>query len=304
MARIEHKDVGDVWEPQATFTVGGTPTDPTNITAKYREPDGTIITFGPVAGGTGGSGITRVSAGIFKFTTPIVLDAAGYWKARFEGTGAAAAAEDHELIVDPSEFVDNAGLSTRALVGLAETKDWLQGQNVDTGEDLELVALINDISDLFHDEAEREFKVSETNPQTRTFAVEHMASPDYWYIDGDYMGDRSTLSRRISVGDLVAAPTTVTIVDTDWTTTLETVSAGNMTMHPTVRESWEPITEIEFQNTVTSLRPGMRVNVTGNFGFPSVPGRVRRAVLEAIETATWRTTARISVRLRPAKARM
>lgn len=283
MARIPHRDIGDVWEPQATFSVSGTPTDPTNVTVRYMEPDGTITVLGPVAGGTGGGGITRVSAGVFKIS--VTLDAAGYWFARFEGTGAATAAEDHQLIVDPSLFYDNAGLDDRALVGLAETKDWLQTLNIETAEDLEIVDVINDISDRFHEEAEREFKLmnatSDPNPQTRIFPVEYVSPFEYWYIDGDLAGVRDITSRRVQVGDM-SAVTTVEILDTDWTTVLETVAAADYTLHPTVRAAWEPITEIELHSTVTALQPNMRVRVTGDYGFPAVPGNVRRAVLDAV----------------------
>jgi hypothetical protein len=33
---------------------------------------------------------------------------------------------------------------------------------------------------------------------------------------------------------------------------------------------------------VTAMSSGMRVKVTGSFGFPSVPGDVRQAVLDAV----------------------
>ena len=54
------------------------------------------------------------------------------------------------------------------------------------------------------------------------------------------MGDRNIWSRTIAVGDLAATPTLVRILDTDWTTSLETVAAGDITAHPITREPWEP----------------------------------------------------------------
>lgn len=266
MARITHGDIGDTWTPQATFTVGGTPTDPTNITVKIRDAAGTITTLGPVSGASGGSGIVRVSAG--KYNTVIAITAAGYWTANFTGTGTAAASEDHEYRADPSGFTSNWGLDTRALVSVPETKDWLQSQNIDTDEDLDLVRVINDISSRFHDEAAREFKVSGTNPQARTFEV-------------DYPAARCA---AISVGDLTSA-TTVEILDIDWTTVLATVTSTDYSLMPLVRESWEPVRRIKFSRNVRYLRAGLRVRVTGNFGFPLVPGNVRQAVLEAVSAA-------------------
>lgn len=265
MAQIAHADVGDTWTPQATFKVAGVNTDPTTITVKVREPDGTITTLGPVSGATGGGGIVRVSAGIFN--TVISLDASGYWAANFTGTGAAAASEDHELRVDPSLFSTNGGLDDRALVGLQETKDWLQAQNIDTGEDLDLVRVINDISNRFHEEAGREFKAVGTNPQTRTFDV-------------DGAGWNTGV---VDVGD-VTSITSVDVLSSDWTTVLQTVPSTDYAALPLNRAAWEPIRRLYFNYGlgVPRLRGGYRVRVTGTFGFPAVPGNVRQAVLDAI----------------------
>jgi hypothetical protein len=280
MAQINHFDQGDVWTPQATFTVSGAPTDPTNITARVKHSDGTVDVLGPVAGGTGGGGITRVSTGVFKIT--VSLDDAGYWFARFEGTGVAAATEEHQAIVDPSQFYESAQLGTRALVGLAETKDWLQSQQINTGEDLDLARVINDVSDRFHYEASREFKPIGTNPQTRSFVIEARGPSDRWYIDGDYVGERSSARRSLRVGDLTSFTQVQIIDDVDWTTVLATVPLTSITAHPTVREPWEPVRKLEFRSDVTRLAPGMRVSVSGNWGFPAVPGNVRQAVLDAV----------------------
>jgi hypothetical protein len=280
MPNITHGDVGDTWVPQATFKVGGTNTDPTTITVKVRDAAGTVTTLGPVSGATGGGGIVRVSAGVFNTIIPIT--AAGYWYANFTGTGTAAASEDHDFIADPSGFTSNWGLDTRALVGFGETKDWLQSQQIDTGEDLELVRVINDISDRFHKEAEREFKVSGTNPQTRTFIAEPVGRARPWYIDGDYVGDLNPYRRRIKVGDMMSAPTQVQLMDSDWTTVLETPALADIAALPSPRGAGDPVTELEFHSDVTSMSTGMRVAVTGSFGFPSVPGDVRQAVLDAV----------------------
>lgn len=263
MARITHYDQGDVWTPQASFTVGGNPTDPTNITVRIKEPDGTVTVLGPVAGGTGGGGITRVSAGVFK--TDIALDDAGYWFARFEGTGTAAATEEHQAVVDPSEFYESAQLGSRALVGMAETKDWLQVQQITTENDLELARVISDISERAHQEAGREFKVAATNPHLRLFDVDALA----------------VNRRQVRIGDLAAAPTLVRILDKDGAAVV-TVAAADYTLLPRNREAWEPIQRLHFSEDVTKLLDGYVVEVTGTWGFPSVPGNVRQAVLDAV----------------------
>lgn len=270
--RINHYDIGDLWVPQATFTVGGVNTDPTNLTVRQQAPDGTETV---VASSVLVSGLTSVTTpvaktatGVFKLNPGISLTSSGYWFVRFEGAGAVLATEEQQAVADPSEFTSNGGLDTRALVTLAETKDWLQVEQVDTSKDLELVRVINDVSDRMHYEAGREFKPISAASAARSFEV-------------DTVGWRTG---TVMVGDLSAAPTLVEIIDTDAATVLETVSAANYTLNPLVREAWEPVRRIEFnyRNGVTYLRPGMRVRVTGVWGFPAVPGNVRQATLDAI----------------------
>lgn len=286
--KLQHNDIGDVWTPQATFTVGGTPTDPTNLTVRQQDPAGvetvlanTVTVSGLNAGSTP---VAKVSTGVFKLNPGISLNASGYWFVRFEGTGAAVAAEEFQTVVDPSEFTLDSGVTSRALVGLAETKDWLQVQNIDTGNDLDLVRVINDISDTFTQEAEREFKPYATNPATRTFAAPRGGRRDPWYIDGQYMGDRATWRRTIRVGDLTSF-TQVQIIDTDWTTVLETVALSKITALPMVRQPWEPIRALQLNTSVTQLSEDMRIAVLGTWGFPSVPGTVRQAVLDSVAAA-------------------
>lgn len=260
--RVEHKDVGDVWTPQFTFTVADTPTDPTTITVKILKSDGTITTLGPVAGGTGGGGIIRDGAGVFHIAEQ--LTAAGYLKAYAAGTGAAEAAEVHEVIVDPSEFFGNAGLAIRSLVGLAETKDWLQQQSINTDNDLELVRTINAVSERAHQEAGREFKAINPASHIRLFPVDALAV------------NRS----QLLVGDMNAA-TLVRVLDKDGVA-VATVTASDYTLHPSTREAWEPAQRIRFGSDVAKLQFGQSVEVTATWGFPSVPEDVRQAVLDAV----------------------
>lgn len=280
MARIDHYDQGDVWAPQATFTVGGTPTDPTTITLRVKQPDGTVTVYGPYDGNTGGSGIIRESAGVY--TPAIVLDDAGYWFARWEGTGAAAGAVEHQAIVDPSEFYESAQLNTRALVTLPEAKDWLNRQNIDTSNDLELARVINDISERLMLEADREFVAYTANPSMRTFDVPFNGPADPWYVDGTFMGDRNSRRRTIQVGDL-ASYTDVSVLDTDWVTTLASYTgASQVRALPLNRKPWEPITSLEINSSAGALSRGQVVAVTGNWGFPSVPGTIRQACLDGV----------------------
>ena len=307
MARVLHKDIGDLWsEPTATFkNAAGANTDPTNLTVRVQNAAGTESVLLNNVATSGLSGVStpvaKNATGIFQLNPGVTLDASGYWFVRFEGTGVVTATEEHQVVVDPSEFTANAGLDTRALVTLAETKDWLQSQQVQTGEDLDLVATINDISVMMHEEAQREFKGFGVQPQVRTFPVEQVGKYDPWYVDGVYMGNRNPLAKRIAIGDC-ADVDSVQIIDEDWVTVLETPALVDITLLPTVRQPYEPITALEFQSDVTRLSPGMRVAVTGSWGFPTVPGDVRRAVLRAVAAEYDRTVEHYSLDGVPAQA--
>lgn len=272
MAKITHYDVGDLWIPQATFTINGTPTDPTNLTVRQQDASGTetvLLNNAAVSGLTGSSTpVAKTGTGIFKLNPGITLNASGYWYVKFEGTGAAQATEQQEAIVDPDEFTSDAGVASYALVGLSETKDWLQQQNVDTSSDLELVRCINDISMRFQVEAEREFKpLSGTNPQVRTFDVDELGY----------------FNRVIRVGDL-STFTQVRVLN-DLGNQVQVVNSSDIITLPRVKPTWAPVIALRFSRNV--FRPWYgdfpyQVEVTGNFGFPSVPGDVRQAVLDAV----------------------
>ena len=286
MAKILHKDVGDLWsEPTATFKIGSTSTDPTNLTVRLQDSAGTeSVLLNNVLVSTlnaSSTPVAKTATGVFQLNPGVSLTSSGYWMVRFEGTGAVTAAEEHEVIVDPSEFTSNAGLSNRALVGLRETKDWLQQQQIDTGEDLELVEVINAVSDRFHEEAEREFRVdASTASATRTF----------------FADDLAIKCGIIEVGDLAALGTTpaVRILADDWTTVIATVSNSSLILHPEVRPSWAPARRMILNKSVLKPNAGYRIEVTGTWGFPAVPPTVKQAVKDSIaaimdrDTEHWR----------------
>jgi HD-GYP domain-containing protein (c-di-GMP phosphodiesterase class II) len=142
VARIEHYDVGDLWTPLMTWKVDsdadGVPdadTDPSQIIIRLKTPAGveSVVTTAssPSSLTAASTPLARISQGVFQMNPGISLDAPGYWFLRAEGVGAAEASAAFQAVVDPSEFTADAGLSSRALVGLAETKDWLQRSNIE-----------------------------------------------------------------------------------------------------------------------------------------------------------------------------
>lgn len=89
MARIEHKDILDRWTPQATFTVGGANTDPTNLTVRQRDPAGTetvLLNNVLVSTLTGVSApVAKTATGVFRLNPGVSLTSSGHWFVKFEG---------------------------------------------------------------------------------------------------------------------------------------------------------------------------------------------------------------------------
>ncbi len=268
--KITHADIGDRLTPQATFTVATVPTDPTQIVVKQQDAAGvetTVTTAStPSALTTASTPLARMSAGVFKLSPGVSATAAGHWLFRFEATGTAESAEDFQYDVDPSEFYANAGLSLRALVTLTEMKNWLQVQNVDTSNDLDVVAAINSVSELAHQEAEREFMRADTTASAtvRLFPVDAVT-----YRNG-----------FVQIGDLSATPTLVRVLATDWSTSVGTITDYHA--WPRIRQPWQPITALDFKETALQPQYGQLVEVTGVWGFPAIPTHLKDAVKDEV----------------------
>lgn len=90
-------DVGDKIRLSCTFTSGITPTDPTTVTCKVKEPDGTI-TSGTLAGGQ----VIKDDTGDYHYDHTI--DQGGRHWYRWEGTGTVVAAAEADFYARESEF--------------------------------------------------------------------------------------------------------------------------------------------------------------------------------------------------------
>jgi uncharacterized protein YfaS (alpha-2-macroglobulin family) len=75
----------------------GDPVDPTTVTAKVKDPVGTVSNY-IVAGGQ------IVHDGLGNFSLEIDPNVQGTWCYRFEGTGTNKGAEESTFSVRPSEF--------------------------------------------------------------------------------------------------------------------------------------------------------------------------------------------------------
>ena len=93
-------DIGDRPVITATFRDGADalPAPPT-VTVRVREPDGTETLYtSPVAS------IVNSSTGVWAFTFPAALDAAGDWYVRFRSTAGLLTAGEQKLVVRPTAF--------------------------------------------------------------------------------------------------------------------------------------------------------------------------------------------------------
>lgn len=91
MATVNEYDPGDVVRVTAAFTVGGTATDPTAVTFRLREPDGTATEY---VYGTDAE-LEKPSTGNYRVDWPV--DQEGWHYFSFTGTGDAPAMEQGEF---------------------------------------------------------------------------------------------------------------------------------------------------------------------------------------------------------------
>lgn len=92
-------DIGDDGRVTVTFSVNNTPTDPTTITARVKEPGLPQVSY---VYGTDAE-VVRSGTGVYYFEIP--LTAYGAWSVRFEGTGNVEAAAEGMFFVRRSAFV-------------------------------------------------------------------------------------------------------------------------------------------------------------------------------------------------------
>lgn len=159
-------------------------------------------------------------------------------------------------------------LSARALCDPADVKEYVGIDEADDDYDNLLVRLVNAASEAIYRVTEREFVVDGSNPLTRTFDV--FGS----YADG-----------FLYVGDLNGAPTSVVIKDDDDATVQTLTVNTDVVLYPRVRATWQPVSRLRFRNLDQKLRSMDYIEVTGNYGFPSIPEDIRQAAV--VTAALW-----------------
>jgi len=100
MAAETTYQLNDAPKLTVAFTSGGSPADPTTVTASVRKPDGTVTNYTVTAGG-----IVKDSVGNYHLI--VTADVAGRWSYKFAGTGTVTDTEQGVFYVIPDWTVTN-----------------------------------------------------------------------------------------------------------------------------------------------------------------------------------------------------
>lgn len=233
-----------------TFSINGTPTDPTTISLAVTDPEGTTTTYTYAA-----AQITRDSAGVYHKDIPCTL--AGTWLYLWVGTGAASDAQAGTWRVsDP----DAAYYAT-----LAEMKS-RKGID-DTLDDFELLGVLSAITDNIDNECCRVF----TRAATATAREYYPTSPTLCVVHDFYTTTGLVVATDSSGNGTYA--TTLTAADYQ----LEPLN-GVVDGKP----GW-PYWRLRLVATATfpayTLNKPAPVRVTAKWGWAAVPGAVKEVAL-------------------------
>lgn len=254
--------------------------DPATVTLRVEQPSGTIL--GPWT--WAGAEVTRESLGIF--FREHTLDEAGIWTAEWTTTGTPTVREHEYVVVREGAIVGEPDetLSSLALVPLERALEFLDVDlgDVDSYDDVRM--LVGSASAEILKVAGREFVPFGSNPQTRRFEVRSTYRSRHPGGIVEY-GD---LPETIRVGDL--ASFTAVEVD-DVALTVDELAA--VVSLPLNRRPWEPIRMLRLRGAV-GYSYDSAIDVTGNFGFPSVPDGIRQACLRQVKFWYDRDTAKPS----------
>lgn len=97
MSIINHYIEGQTVSMTARFTLDGVLTDPTTITLKVKDPEGTISEYTYAL-----SQITKVSTGIYN--KDIALNTPGLWIYRYIATGSVATVGERKIYANASQI--------------------------------------------------------------------------------------------------------------------------------------------------------------------------------------------------------
>lgn len=249
---------GDTVTLGNTFTVSGSPTDPTAVTLAVTDPLGTTTSYTYPTPAT----ITRVSAGVY--TKNIVADSPGVWRFVWTGTGTAADLQD-------SSFTVYTPADNRLYGSLEEIKGRLS--ITDTTDDLALQSAHSAACRLIDRMCGQPFW-RDASVVIRTFEPENPKCLDLT-CDGTVPGIATTtgLIVKLDTDDTGTFETTLTL-NTDFV--LEPKNAA-------VDVPARPYTELEMTGLSywfnRSSYERDTVQITAVWGWPAVPAEIHEAAL-------------------------
>ena len=238
--------VGDPVVLTNTFSVNGTPTDPTTIALAVTKPDGTTTTYTYAA-----AQITKTGTGIY--TKTVTTDMGGTWSYSWTGTGTAADVKDGQFRVWATV--------TSSIYASVEDLKAFKNETRST-DDWSYRSAVNAASRAVDNYCCRHFYLDAATAKTY----------------------RATNSDTLSVDDIGSATGLVVATDeadsgaygTTWTLTTDYVLEP-----PNAIAAGYPITAIGGVGTrwfpTSGRRP--RVSVTARWGWPAVPDPVFHATL-------------------------
>lgn len=166
-------------------------------------------------------------------------------------------------------------LSPIALASVEDVKGYVDLDEIPGDVDEVVTRLINAASEAIALVAGREIRPADPSPHERIFYVR----------PGHYGATR--LGRNLRIGDL-AELDAIGVDDS----TLSPTDLGYVVALPTPRVyPWQPYTRLRFNG---GLLPGTKIAVTGTWGFPQVPEKLRQATIESVDYWVSRDLARYS----------
>lgn len=231
-----------------TFSVSGTPTDPTTVTLAVTSPTGTTTTYTYADGE-----ITRSSAGVY--TKDVACTESGVWTYVWTGTGTASDVQAGTWTVHSTDLakVYCTVEELKSRVGIDDTVD-----------DFELRLAVDAVSRAIDDYCRRQFW---RGTATRTFDVR-----DAYCLRVDDL---------VSVTSLKTDDSGDGTFETTWSSSDYQLRPVNATTHAESR----PYTEIRAVGSYTfptGRSRGSRddrVQVVGVWGWPAIPAAVKQAAL-------------------------
>lgn len=248
-----------------TITVDGVAFDLSSSTVKFkmRAADSSTLTVDAAAT------VVSAPAGTVRYDWAAAdVDTAGLYMVWWEVTTGGKIQSVAETTI---EIREHAPQATRDLCTLGDIFAYVPGYQTDGGSDGILEELISSVSQEMHTVCNREFQPATTNPYAKTFDLTD------W--------DEST--RCLWIGDLkntTSLQVEITELDGTAVATL-TMSDSAIVALPRNRETWQPINELWFPTELDDapdFAAGQVVEVTGNWGFPSIPSDVKAACAKLV----------------------